>query len=140
MIKKKGVMDMTETLENFTRIMENYKTDKNYNIPKLDIILKFIKLKRLAKQRNEIIQNFTEKNKKIRNGQIVIKGTRITPEELMLIVDEAFNEKKDDINSLCNFIKEQYPSIDSKEQIIAGISYNIRKMNTLKFILGIIKE
>lgn len=137
MIRKKGVMDMTETLENFTQIMENYESKKEKDTSKMNEIAAFLKMKSIASQYDEIICKYTEKNKKIRNGKTVIKGTRITPEEMLLIVKEAMDEKNNDIDAMCKYINEQYPSIDSKEQIIAGISYNINKISTLKYILGV---
>lgn len=128
---------MTETLENFTQIMENYESKKEKDTSKMNEIAAFLKMKSIASQYDEIICKYTEKNKKIRNGKTVIKGTRITPEEMLLIVKEAMDEKNNDIDAMCKYINEQYPSIDSKEQIIAGISYNINKISTLKYILGV---
>ena len=130
-------VDMTETLENFTQIMENYESKKEKDTSKMNEIAAFLKMKSIASQYDEIICKYTEKNKKIRNGKTVIKGTRITPEEMLLIVKEAMDEKNNDIDAMCKYINEQYPSIDSKEQIIAGISYNIKKISTLKYILGV---
>lgn len=128
---------MTETLENFTQIMENYESKKEKDTSKMNEIAAFLKMKSIASQYDEIICKYTEKNKKIRNGKTVIKGTRITPEEMLLIVKEAMDEKNNNIDAMCKYINEQYPSIDSKEQIIAGISYNIKKISTLKYILGV---
>lgn len=128
---------MTETLENFTQIMENYESKKEKDTSKMNEIAAFLKMKSIASQYGEIICKYTEKNKKIRNGKTVIKGTRITPEEMLLIVKEAMDEKNNDIDAMCKYINEQYPSIDSKEQIIAGIFYNIKKISTLKYILGV---
>lgn len=129
---------MTETLENFTRIMEDYEPKQKQETPKLNSIINFLKLKNITSQQEDIINTYTERNKKIRNGRTVIKGTRITPEEIMLIVKEAFDNNVNDVAQLCKYIKEQYPSIDSKEKIVAGISYTIQKTNTLKFIIGVI--
>ncbi len=131
---------MTETLENFTQIMENYESKKEKDTSKIHEIATFLKMKSIASQYDEIICKYTEKNKKIRNGKTVIKGTRITPEEMLLIVKEAMDEKNNDIDTMCKYINEQYPSIDSKEQIIAGIFYNIKKISTFKYILGVIRK
>ena len=83
---------MTETLENFTQIMENYESKKEKDTSKMNEIAAFLKMKSIASQYDEIICKYTEKNKKIRNGKTVIKGTRITPEEMLLIVKEAMDE------------------------------------------------
>jgi len=39
---------------------------------------------------------------------------------------------------MIDFIREQYPSIDSEEKIIYGALYEISKINTLVFILGVL--
>ena len=46
----------------------------------------------------------------------------------------------DDTLSNIEYIKEQYPSIDSIEKIVAGLSYEIKQLNTFKIILNILRN
>ena len=136
--KKKGEMDMTETIENVAEILDTYgvKQEQKKDSPKLNAIITFIKLKEIANNNNNLIEKYIEKNKKIRNGQVVIKGTRITPNELILIINEVFDDKTMKTENVFEYIQKEYPSIDSEEKIVAGIMYSIKKFNTLKYILG----
>ena len=131
---------MTETLETFTQIMEDYEIRTEKDTTKIDEIMAYLKLKKIVKQLDDITCNFIEKNKSVRNGKTVIKGTRITPNEMLLIVKEAMIEKNNNVNEMCKYINEQYPSIDSREQIIAGMSYAISKTNMFKYILGVLTK
>lgn len=136
--KKKGEMDMTETIENVAEILDTYgvKQEQKKDRPKLNAIITFIKLKEIANNNNNLIERNIEKNKNIRNGQVVIKGTRITPNELILIIDEVFDNKTLKTENALEYIQKEYPSIDSEEKIVAGIMYSIKKFSTLKYILG----
>lgn len=116
------IKDLIETKE--------IKKEKKSN-PKIDIIRKFLAVKKIARNSKEKIAEYTERNKKIRNGQAIIKGTRITTKELMMIMTE---EKEEDV---IEYILKQYPSIDCKEKIIYGALYEMNKENTLKFMLGV---
>lgn len=133
---KKGEMNMTDTLNNITEIFDTYETEKK-ETPRIDALVEFIKLKHIANAQEKIIDEYIVKDRNIRNGKAVIKGTRITPKELVLITQEAFKNKTNDIEK---FIKEQYPSIDSIEKIVAGLAYEIKKTNTLKFILALLRN
>ena len=74
-----------------------------------------------------------EKNNDVRNGKAVIKGTRITTKEVLLIMSECPEEK-----DVFEYICEQYPTIESREQIIYAIMYEINKINTINFILKVV--
>ncbi len=114
---------MTDTLNNITEIFDTYETEKK-ETPRIDAFVEFIKLKHIANAQEKLIDEYIVKDRNIRNGKAVIKGTRITPKELVLITQEAFKNKTNDIEK---FIKEQYPSIDSIEKIVAGLAYEIKK-------------
>lgn len=133
---KKGEMNMTDTLNNITEIFDTYETEKK-ETPRIDALVEFIKLKHIANTQEKLIDEYIVKDRNIRNGKAVIKGTRITTKELILITQEAFKNKTNDIEK---FIKEQYPSIDSIEKIVAGLSYEIKKTNTFKFILALLRK
>lgn len=133
---KKGEMNMTDTLNNITEIFDTYETEKK-ETPRIDALVEFIKLKHIANAQEKLIDEYIVKDRNIRNGKAVIKGTRITTKELILITQEAFKNKTNDIEK---FIKEQYPSIDSIEKIVAGLSYEIKKTNTFKFILALLRK
>ena len=113
---------MTNVVTNIKDIIEtDNKIKINYPTPKRDAILDFLICKAIARKTTEEIK-----------GKVVLKGTRITPQELFYIASE--NIGKED---LCTYILKNYPSIDSKEKIIYGLLYNIKKTNTLRYIIGI---
>lgn len=136
---KKGEMDMTETLTNITEIFDTYETEKK-ETPRIDAFVDFIKLKRMANAQEKLIDEYIVKDRDIRNGKAVIKGTRITTKELMLITQEAFESKPKNIDKFIKYIEEQYPSIDSIEKIVAGLAYEIKQLNTFKFIITILRN
>lgn len=137
---KKGEMSMTETLTNITEFLDTYEVKSKRETPRLNALIDFIKLKCIANEQKELIDKYIVKDKNIRNGKAVIKGTRITPQELLLITQESFNTKPKNTEEFIGYIKEQYPSIDSAEKIVAGLSYSIRKYSMIKFLRRILSE
>ena len=99
-----------------------------YQTPEIDQIFTFLKLKKMAKMAKENIKKYTEKNKKIRNGKTVLKGTRITTRELILIISEYMN----------NDNNEEKKIIDSEEMVFYGVLCAIKEINTLTFICKIL--
>jgi len=135
----KGAMNMTQTLTNMKDILYTYETEFECQTPIIDAITGILKMKRIARAKKDIIEKNTETNKEIRNGRTVIRGTRITPEELLLIMAEVFeNEEVRNFEELFENISKQYPSIDSKEQILASILYTAKKQNLLTYIASVI--
>ena len=132
--KKKEEIGMTNVLENVRDFMENEDVERNYQTPKIDIVFSLLKLKRIAKLAKKEIYKYIEKNDKVRGGKVVLKGTRITTKELILIMSECSPKGDED---LIENIREQYPSIDSEEKITYGALYEISKVNTLLFILKV---
>lgn len=124
---------MTDVLTDIKDIMEMEERQNNYHNSKVNIIFDFLKLKIIAKKSKEKIKKYTEKTKKIRDGKTVLAGTRITTKELILIMAE--NKKEENI---CEYISKQYPSINSQEKILYGALYEIKKMNSIIFILGVL--
>lgn len=127
---------MTETLNNITEIFDTYETEKR-ETPRIDAFVEFVKLKRMANAQEKLIDEYIIKDRNIRNGKATIKGTRITSKELLLITQEAFESKAKNIEE---YIKEQYPSLDSIDKIVAGLAYEIKKLNIFKFILAILRN
>ncbi len=109
-----------------------------YQTPEIDQIFTFLKLKKMAKMAKENIKKYTEKNKKIRNGKTVLKGTRITTRELILIISEYMNNDNNEEKKIIEYIREQYPSIDSEEMVFYGVLCAIKEINTLTFICKIL--
>lgn len=109
-----------------------------YQTPEIDQIFTFLKLKKMAKMAKENIKKYTEKNKKIRNGKTVLKGTRITTRELILIISEYMNNDNNEEKKIIEYIREQYPSIDSEEMVFYGVLCAIKEVNTLTFICKIL--
>lgn len=132
--KKKEEIGMTNVLENVRDFMENEDVERNYQTPKIDVVFSLLKLKRIAKLAKKEIYKYIEKNDKVRGGKVVLKGTRITTKELILIISECSPKGDED---LIENIREQYPSIDSEEKITYGALYEISKVNTLLFILKV---
>ncbi len=137
---KKGEMSMTETLTNITEFLDTYETEEKHETPRLNAFIDFVKLKNIANEQKELINEYIVKDKNIRNGKPVIKGTRITPQELLLITQESFNAKPKNAEEFIKYIKEQYPSIDSVEKIVAGLSYSIRKCSIIRFLRKMLSE
>lgn len=109
-----------------------------YQTPEIDQIFTFLKLKKMAKMAKENIKKYTEKNKKIRNGKTVLKGTRITTRELILIISEYMNNDNNEEKKIIEYIREQYHSIDSEEMVFYGVLCAIKEINTLTFICKIL--
>ena len=121
---------MTNVVTNLKDFMQTEDIKDNYPTPKIDAIFDFLTLKVIAKKTKNEIKQYTEKNKNIRNGKTVLAGTRITTKELMLIMSENRSEK-----NTFEYISECYPSIDNEEKILYGALYEIKKTNTVLFIL-----
>ena len=96
----------------------------------MEIIHAFITLKILAIKSKEDIKKYVVKNCKVRCGAPVLINTRITTKELLLIIAENTKGK-----NIVDYVFKHYTSIDSREQIIYGVLYEIKKKNTLLFIL-----
>lgn len=131
---------MTETLTNITEFLDTYEAESKRETPKLNALIDFIKLKCMANEQKELIDEYIIKDKNIRNGKPVIKGTRITPQELLLITQESFYTKPKNAEEFIGYIKEQYPSIDSTEKIVAGLSYAIKKYSIIRFLRRLLSE
>ena len=124
---------MTNVVTNIKDLIETEDMKNTYPTPKIDAVFNFLTLKAIANKTKPEIEKYTDKNKKIRNGKTVLAGTRITTKELMLIMSE--DTKGQDISE---YIFNYYPSIDSEEKILYGALYEIRKTNTLFFILKVL--
>lgn len=131
--------DMTETIENIKYYLDTEEVNANYQNPKLDIIYDFLKLKSIAEKSKEKINKYVGRNNNVRNGQVIIKGTRITTKELLSIMSEYSNNEEisKEYKNVYDYIFTQYPSIDNESQIIYGILYEVLKMNKMKFILRV---
>lgn len=134
--KKKEEKIMTDVIVNVKDFIETEEIESNYKTPKTDKILCFLKLKSISNKAREDIKKYIEKNRKIRGGKAVLRGTRITTKELLLIMSE--HSKVDSEKDTIDYIREQYPSIDSEEKVIYGALYEISKTNTLIFVLRVL--
>lgn len=124
---------MTSVLNDIKDFIETEEVKVDYSTPKINMIFDFLTLKSIAKKSKSKINQYTQKNKQIRNGKVVLTGTRITTKELMEIMVE--NEAKENV---FNYISKQYPSIDNEEKILYGALYEINKINSVLFILRIL--
>lgn len=124
---------MTDVLMNMKEIMDTEEIKVECQTPKIDAIYNFLVFKSFAKKFNDEIKKCTERNKNIRNGQTVIAGTRITTKELLLIMSENISEK-----NIFEYVLEQYPSIDSEDKIFYSALYEIKRQNTIGYILKVL--
>lgn len=144
--KKKGGFTMTDVLSiyDMEQIVENVKdieVEEKAN-EKANKIALFIAIRK-SKELNELVNKYIVKNKEIRDGKAVIKGTRITPIELMYCVAEVLKNNKNEktFEEIRDYLYEQYPSINNENQIKAAISYVIKKeISTIKYIVTILKN
>ncbi len=132
-MRKEKEKIMTNVLTNLKDFLETEEIQISQPNPRIETIRTFLKVKSATRRLNKKIVEYTERRKEIRNGQTVLKGTRITTKEIFLIMSE--NEKGQNVYK---YISEQYPSIDSEEKIFYGALYEIRKTNSLLFILRIL--
>ncbi len=133
MLKKEKEEIMTNVLTDIRDFIETEEVKVDYPTPKLDTIIDFFVLKSFAKKSKSKINEYTKRDKNIRNGQAVLAGTRITTKEIMSIIAESTKEP-----DALEYILEQYPSIDNKDKILYGALYEIKKKNTFLFILGVL--
>lgn len=124
---------MTNVITDIKDFIETEEIIENYQTPRIDMILDFMLLKKIAKRSKNEIEKYTESNKEIRNGKRVLAGTRITTKELIIIMSENENQK-----NIFEYISKQYPSIDSEAKILYGALYELKKVNSIRFILGVL--
>ena len=136
-LNKRGGFTMTEVLNICN--MQEYVV--NNNDSKIENIKNAIRIKTVDKY-EEIINKNIVKDKEIRNGRATIKGTRITPKELIFCIAEKINadEKKrieTNYEGIKKYLSEEYPSITNEEQIEAALYYTIKyEINIFKYIIA----
>ena len=91
----------------------------------------FCVLKRIAKDSafDGIVNEHIIKDKTIKSGTPIIKGTRISTCDIMKMTT-YFNNVED--------ISDNFPSITNEKQILAAIVYEVRNMSYLKNLFGIL--
>lgn len=136
-LNERGGFTMTEVL-NICNMQEYVINNKD---SKIETIKNAIRIKTIDKY-EEIINKNIIKDKEIRNGRATIKGTRITPKELMFCIAEKINqdEKKGietNYKEIRKYLSEEYPSITNEEQIEAALYYTIKyEINIFKYIFA----
>ena len=112
-ISKKEGLKMESVLVNFDNIIEeineNTKKDK---YEKIEILLLYLKIKRIMN--SEKAQQMIRKNIVVENKKHYIKGTRISTDTIGNFVceNEIDNSK---------IVIEEYPSIDTEEQVMSAL-------------------
>ena len=122
---------MTDVIMNVENIIENYK-DENQEIinPKIDTFFIVYRLKKLIKTEfaQQLIRKNIVNNKEINGGKSTIKGTRVTPNDIGRIVT----------STKCVTIEkifEELPSLETEEQILAGLFVFMKDNITWKKVL-----
>lgn len=103
-------------------------TSKTKNIKKSSIVKDFFKLRKLIKNEKfkKLEKEYIISNTNINDGKRTIKGTRVEPKD---ITNALINGIKIDK------IKENFPSITSDKQIVAALTYEIRKITFFRILL-----
>lgn len=117
---------MTNVLNNVENIIENYEEHYNNKTSKLELILLYIKVKKIIKSdfAQNLIKEYIEKN----SGKYTIKGTRITSDDIGNVMSI---KKISDVQD----ILDEYPSLDDEKQVLAGLMVYIDKHINLLNIL-----
>lgn len=120
---------------NIQELMDNnQKKSKN---EKINIIRSIVRMK-TSTQVKKIIRQYISIDKKIRYGKATIKGTRITPKELILATSEICDENLT-FEKIKEYLYEQYPSITNQQQIEAAVYYLFRyDLSFIKLIIVIV--
>lgn len=114
---RKGASKMTDVLTNFENIMDDYSNSKKEKtVSKLEFIITVWQTKRILKNSfaQKIIKENIIKDKRINQGRATIKGTRITPEDIGRIIEN-------ETNVTLEKIRDEFPSIENKDQVLAGV-------------------
>lgn len=136
--KEKGGFTMTNVL-NICNMQEYVSNDNK--ISKIDMIRDTIRIKTIDIY-DEIIDKNIIKDKEIRNGKAIIKGSRITPKELIFCIAEKIEQdEKNGIETnyegIKKYLSEEYPSITNEEQIKAALYYTIKyEINIFRYIVA----
>ena len=143
-IKKEGFnMSTICLLDNMEYLLANSpkktKTKKQeikeegFNL-KFYIIRKYLSLK---SEHWEVIEELIRKNivrdKSIRGGQPIIKGTRISPMDIYSILNEGTCKTR-----TIEYILEQYPSLSEKEVLASFAHVLFNEHSTSKFIFKVL--
>lgn len=107
------------------------ESKKKVKSTKLNLLLRFLWLKH-NKELYKIVEKNIVSDKNIRKGQPTIKGTRITVQDMMYILNDTIISGND-----LEYIYEQYPSITDKKQVLAAILYDIKKTNSILMTFSI---
>ena len=130
---RKGATIMTNVLVNAENIIDTYedrKEPEDRELSKIEIMLTYYKLKRVINDESaqRLVKKHIVKDKSINSGRVTIKGTRVTPEDIGRIL-----LAKEDMG--IEDIMKEYPTLESKEQVVAGLIYYMDKHISLMKIL-----
>ncbi len=78
------------------------------------------------KKFDSVVKEHIVKDKDIKSGVPIIKGTRISTKNILRMIMDGY-----DIDQ----IKVEFPSITDDKQILAAIVYEVRKMNYISFLM-----
>lgn len=110
--------------------MCNFDNSQKSKMSFFDLLYYYFKLKKIAKKVDWSL--YISEDKKICNGDAVIKGTRIKPETILNYYLKMCKTQTDANERLIS-IKKAYPTLSEKE-ISLSILYTIKKKG-IRFIL-----
>lgn len=116
-------MEMLIGKEYFSENKISTKEDARSMRQEYQIMRSMVKDKKFDKIVNENII----KDKKIKSGVPIIKGTRISTKDVMKMVIDGYKIEE---------IKNEFPSITGEKQLLAAVVYEIRKKNYILFTIS----
>ena len=133
----KGGFIMTDILmaEDTINFISDSTLDKKGKRGKFYIMCGLIEAK-CNRKYNKLIKEHVIKDNHIKDGRAILKGTRITVEDVLYIAREAqINDEK----NWQEYIFKEYPSIQNQEQILAAVVYFIKhEISTINIISGVL--
>lgn len=130
-LKKMEVIDMPDVvIKGIYNEMCNFEVSQKSKTSFFDLLYYYFKLKKIAKKVDWSL--YISEDKKICNGDAVIKGTRIKPETILNYYLKLCKTQTD-ANERIIFIKKAYPTLGEKE-ISLSILYMVKKKG-IRFII-----
>lgn len=80
---------------------------------------------------DSLVKEYIVKDKGIKSGVSIIKGTRISTNDILRMIADGYKVEE---------IQEEFPTINDERQLLAALVYEIRKKNCISFMFGVRKK